>query len=308
MLPRRVSGFALVSVLWLVVLLTVLATGLAYTSRQSIRSVGALVGGTQARYLADGGMQLILMNLLNADPADRVLGDGEALDIELPGGSVAVTVMDENGKIDINVARPELLARLFYSIDVPDEQAEALADAIVDFRDKDDLKSLHGAEDDDYLLAGLPWGAKDDKFTSLQELRRVFGMQAWIFNVIQPYVTIHSRQRGVNPEVAPLQILLAVSDESPSALATYIDQRRDSYNNGLPLPPSPVIERSLLSRTRGITYTLAATARTETGKVAGVTTTIRLRRGRQRMTVSTLDWKPYQVIPTMSTTTEFNAE
>jgi len=297
---RNTSGFALVAALWLVVLLTVVAVGLSYTNRQAIRSMGALVGGTQARYLAEGGVQLILMSLLARESKDRLLGDGETFPVDLPGGLVNVRVSDESGKIDINTAPAELIARLFNTFDIPEEQASALADALVDFRDEDSLSQLNGAEDEDYLNEGLPWEAKDDLFTSLEELQRVFGMQPWIFQAMLPYVTIHSRQKGVNPEVAPLQVLLALSDESPNALLEYVEQRRESHRDGLALPPAPVIARKFASRSRGVTYTLAAMAQTELGKRASITTTVRLRRSRNRLAIETLDWRPYRVLPPVS--------
>ncbi|MEH6467911.1 MAG: hypothetical protein V7722_09795, partial [Porticoccus sp.] len=64
-ISQRSNGFALISVLWLIVLLTVIAGGLSYTSRQSTQAMSVLMGGTQARYLADGAAQLVMMNLLS---------------------------------------------------------------------------------------------------------------------------------------------------------------------------------------------------------------------------------------------------
>ncbi|TNE75957.1 MAG: general secretion pathway protein GspK [Gammaproteobacteria bacterium] len=287
------AGFALVSVLWLIVLLSVLAMGLSYTSRQSTQTMIALVGGTQARYLAEGGVQLVIMNLLSRDTVQRLLADGETLDVELPGGHVEVTVSDENGKVDINAAREPLLARLFYSLDVEQTVADALADAIADYRDEDDLVRLNGAEDADYLAAGLINGAKDAPFTSVEELQQVLGMTPEIYRAVLPYVTIYSRHQGINPEVASLQVLMAVSDDSPMTLESYIRQRRMNHRDELPMPAAPVISRQFLSRTRGVTYSLTATGVTESGQASGMSTTIRLRRGRSRMSIETIDWQPF---------------
>ncbi|HEB26796.1 MAG TPA: hypothetical protein ENI05_03320 [Porticoccus sp.] len=292
-ISQRSNGFALISVLWLIVLLTVIAGGLSYTSRQSTQAMSALMGGTQARYLADGAAQLVMMNLLSRTPTDRLLADGETIDVVLPGGHALVTVMDENGKIDINAARGGLLARLFYSLDVEQSQADALADAIADYRDKDELKRLNGAESDDYFAAGMTWGTKDSAFTSVDELQRVYGMQPEIYRAMLPYVTIYARNQGVNPDVASLQVLMAVSDDSVPTLESYIDQRRDNHQNGLPLPSPPTVAREFLSRTRGVTYSLRAVGMTESGQQSGLSTTIRLRRGRNRLSIETIDWQPY---------------
>lgn len=289
----QTKGFALVSVLWLIVLLSVLALGLSYSSRQSTQSMISLVGGTQARYLAEGGVQLVLMNLLSRSPKDRLLADGETLDVELPGGHVEVTVSDENGKVDINAAREPLLARLFYSLDIEPIIADALADAIADFRDEDDLTRLNGAEDTDYLAAGRLEGAKDAPFTRVDELQQVLGMTPEIYRAVMPYVTIYSRHQGINPEVASLQVLTALSDDSPMTLESYIQQRRMNHRDNLPMPSPPVIDRQFLSRTRGVTYSLTASGVTASGQVSGMSTTVRLRRGRNRMSIETIDWQPF---------------
>ncbi len=293
MSSAQAKGFALVSVLWLIVLLSVLAMGLSYASRQSTQAMISLVGGTQARYLAEGGVQLVIMNLLARNPQDRLLADGEVIEVNLPGGLVEITVSDESGKIDINGAREPLLARLLYSLEVEQPIADALADAIADFRDDDDLTRLNGAEDPDYVAAGLPQGAKDAPFTSVDELLQVLGMTADIYQAMLPHVTIYSRHQGINPEVASLQVLMAVSDDSPMALESYIQQRRINHRDNLPMPSPPVIDRQFYSRTRGVTYTMTAVGKTEAGQQSGMSTTVRLRRGRNRMSIETVNWQSF---------------
>ncbi len=285
----------MIIVLWLIALLTIMAMGLAYNSRQSLRSMGGLVGGVQAKYLAQGGVQLVLMNLLSKDSKDRLLGDSEVISVELPNGSVELIISDEGGKVDINVASSALLARLFSSFDLPQEDADALADAVVDYRDEDDLVSLNGAEDEQYFAAGLPWEAKDSAFVHIKELRQVYGMPAWLFTELSPYVTIYTRDRGVNPEVASLQVLLGVSDDTVATLETYILERRENYLAGLTLPAPPFIDRQFLSRSRGTTFSIVATGKTPTNQQSSITTTVRLKRGGDRETVETLQWLPYRL-------------
>ena len=289
----RQKGFALISALWLIVLMTVIAGALSWTSRQSIISTGAIVGGVQARYLADGAAQLVYANLLQRLPAQRLLADGEILELKLPGGEARVKVTDENGKVDINAAQQPLLARLLYSLDVEKSQADALADAIIDYRDDNSLRHLNGAEDDDYRVAGLSWEAKDSPFTSIGELRKVYGMDEVIYDAVRPYVTIYARHQGVNPEVASLPVLIAISNDSVSTLEAYIERRRQNHAEGIALPRQPVVDRRFLSRTRGLTYNLVAIGMTERDQSMGVTTTIRLGRARGKALIETLAWGPY---------------
>ena len=78
-----------------------------------------------------------------------------------------MSIQDEDGKIDLNAAPDELLRGLFVSAGLDEDAGAALVDAIVDFRDEDDLTRLNGAEDRDYADAGLPYGAKDAPFEAV---------------------------------------------------------------------------------------------------------------------------------------------
>lgn len=293
MLFRQKEGYALIAVLWVLVLLSVLVAGLSASSRQTTKSLEAFAGGVQARYLADGGIQLVILNLLDPLPANRLLGDGQQITVEVDDGKVDVVVTDENGKVDINAANELLLTRLFESLSVDEKKSEQLAAAIADYRDEDDLVRLNGVEDADYLKAGLTYGAKDALFTSVDELKQVLGMDQAIFNAIRPYVTVYAKSQGVNPEVAPLPVLMALSDDSVGMLESYVDQRRQAHKDGLPMPSAPQIDRQFISRTRGVTYSMDAVGFTEKGKQSGVTTTLRVRRGRNQASLEILAWKPY---------------
>ena len=214
-LPCRAQvqrGVALILVLWFIVLLGVLALGLSKMSRNNALIARQLSGVTQARQLAEGGVQLAWANLLMASEEERLLGDGESFSLSFEQGKVELILRNESGKIDINQASEALLVRLFEGHGLPLEQSEALAGAIADWRDKDDLVRLHGAEDEDYLAAGLAYGAADSAFTSVSELHKVLGMNENIYRQIEADVTIYSKNPGVVAKVAPLSVLLAISN------------------------------------------------------------------------------------------------
>lgn len=293
MASHRAGGAALITALWMLVLMSLMASALAFSSRMTLQSMAAITGGIQARYLAEGAVQLLYTNLVKNQVSERLLADGEILELPMPGGEVRVHVTDEAGKVDINGADAPLLARLLYSLDVETGRADALADAIVDFRDRDDLRHLNGAEDADYEAAGLAWDAKDAQFSSILELRKVLGMDEELFSALQPHVTVYTRQSGVNPMVASLPVLVAISDDSLFSLQTYIEQRRRNHAEGLPLPDPPSVDRRFLSRSRGMTYTLTAVGQTDRGQTAGLTTTINLKRSRGNAVIQTLEWIPY---------------
>lgn len=293
MLERKFSGFALVSTLWLLIMMSVMVSALAWSNRHTIKSAAAIKGHVQALHLAEGALQLTYGNLLERNSRDRLLADGDVLTLDMPGGSVAVMVTDENGKIDINEAGSPLISRLLLALGVDDSFANSLADAIVDYRDKDGLRRLNGAEDPDYEAAGLAWEAKDALFTSIDELRKVLGMSEELFELMRPHVTVYTGSRGINPEVAALPVLLSVSGASEYYLRSYIEQRRSNHDAGLPLPEPPMVNRRFATPIRALTYSLNVLGEDLHGYKAGLSTSIRVSRGRTRAVIQTLDRKSY---------------
>ncbi len=295
-LPCRAQvqrGVALILVLWFIVLLGVLALGLSKMSRNNALIARQLSGVTQARQLAEGGVQLAWANLLMASEEERLLGDGEAFSLSFEQGKVELILRNESGKIDINQASEALLVRLFEGHGLPLEQSEALAGAIADWRDKDDLVRLHGAEDEDYLAAGLAYGAADSAFTSVSELHKVLGMNENIYRQIEADVTIYSKNPGVVAKVAPLSVLLAISDLERSTLQHYIDERRRTHRAGLPLPPVPLIEQDFVADAEGAVFSLSALATTGQGSVGGQSVVFELLENAGKTRIKRLTSQPY---------------
>ena len=290
---RQQRGVALILVLWFIVLLAVLAFGLSKVSRNSAQTTRQLSGAAQARHLAESGAQMVLANLLMASDDQRLLGDGEEFSLSFEQGIVDVVLWNESGKVDINRATDALLSRLLEALGLPLEQSEALAAAIADWRDEDDLVRLQGAEDEDYFAAGLAYGAKDSAFISVSELRKVLGMSESIYQQLEAYVTIYSKSSGVNPEVAPLPVLLAVSDASVSSLKHYINERRRTHRSGLPLPPEPAIDKAFVAKNKSAVFTLSARAVIEQNSRGGQTTVFRLNQNKGKASVKTLYSQPY---------------
>src|SRR3546814_5221709 len=101
--------------------------------------------------------------------------------------SVRIEVVDESGKVDLNAADVDLLARLFTVVGVNQATAGDIAAAIADWRDADDLTQPQGgAEDPAYASAGLAWGAKDAQFDTVAEVEQVLGMTPAIYAQVAP--------------------------------------------------------------------------------------------------------------------------
>jgi general secretion pathway protein K len=208
------SGFALVAVLWGVVILSLIVLAFSADTRMEIKMVTNTIEHAQIRAMADGGVAFAIHSLLDPNSENRWSPDGIFREIKMDNVDLKVSVQDEGGKIDLNIASKELLQQLFSSSESEVYIDSSLADAIIDWRDENDLKQINGAEDSDYREAGLPYGAKDGPFESVRELRLVLGMTDEIFTVIQPAITVYSQQAEPDKSTAPDQVLKSMFDEN----------------------------------------------------------------------------------------------
>jgi len=234
------SGIALVLALWLTVLLTVLASGFAFSMRTEALAVRNAVSLAQARAIADGAVERTAYELMRPQIADVWKPDGQPHRFIDGEATVTVTAVDEAAKIDMNSAPDPLLKNLLIVIGGLDEAtAGNLVDAIADWRDPDDLRRGNGAELPEYRAANLKYGPANAPFETIGESARVLGMTAEIYNRIAPAITVYSHQPGVNPATASRSVLLALPNATADTVDAFIAQRAQALADKLPVPPFP---------------------------------------------------------------------
>lgn len=222
---RGQRGIALVAVLWITVLLALLAASFARTTRNANYLARNLTSGAEARALADAGVYRAIAGLLERAPERQLALDGSPYRVGFAAGQVLLKLQDEGGKIDLNRAPGAMFAKLFLTVGVSEDDSAALADAIVDYRDGNHDRHLHGAEDDDYKAAGLPRGAKDAPFEAIEELRQVLGMNEGLYQLVAPAITVWGRGRRVNRATAPPLVLRALPGMDEAALVERLEAR-----------------------------------------------------------------------------------
>jgi len=238
--PGMQSGIALVLVLWVLALLSVIAGSLVFSSRTEVSMAGNLASLAQAEALADAGVYKAIYELARPQTdLQRWKGDGLTRLWNFQGTNLRVKILDESAKVDLNAAPTVLLKGLFRALGVGDADADALADAVADWRDADDLRSLHGAEKADYAAAVRGYGPANAPFETIDELRQVLGISDELFRKLELLVTVHSRQPGINIAVAPREVLLALPGATPEQVDVFLDQRRILLEQGLPAPTFP---------------------------------------------------------------------
>ena len=204
------SGIALVLVLWVVTLMALVAASSLGSTRTQLELARNTVENAKAEALADGGVYRAVLALLEPDLRQGWRADGTAYDFILADGRIEVSVQDEAGKIGLNVAPEEELRGLFQANGLDEPSSAALAGAIADWRDQDDLRRPDGAEAEDYRKAGLPYGPGNRPFAEIGELRQVLGMTAALYERLAPLLTVYSRRQEVDLMTAPREVLLSL--------------------------------------------------------------------------------------------------
>ncbi len=247
--PEKQNGMALLTVLFILVLLSTLAVYTAEDENIAIRRAENQRDAEQARQVALAGEQWVISalkrDMLAAPQNVDYPGDEWALlesqSVEIEDGQMAVQAQDESGKFNLNnlvmgkeiqnaaTSTPDMVispwyryfTRLLNAVGLDEE----LADAVVDWVDEGDERTdPNGAEDSVYATADPPYLAANQPFSSVAELSLVVGFGEQEVAALSPYVSalpvLAGRTAGqfqftrVNVNTAP-DLVLQSLDESP---------------------------------------------------------------------------------------------
>ncbi len=235
----RQNGLALVLVLWVLSLLTIMAGSFALGMRRETSVIEGIKNSARARAVAESGIAMAEMMLLNPDENKRWRADGSIYEISSLDTKVRVRLLSETGKIDINKADQTLLQGLMTQAPVDEEQQTKIVNAILDWRDKDDLVRINGAEKKEYQSAGLSYQPRNKPFQSIEELQLILGMDKSVFSWIEPLVTVYSEQQQVTVQLADKDVLQVIPGLDKGLVDSYIAARLESAINNLAVPPFP---------------------------------------------------------------------
>lgn len=238
---RSQRGIALVIALWLTILLTVIASTFAFSMRSEALAARNAISGAQARAAADGAVERMTFEMQRPrNSAAAWTPDGQVRQWRDGEVAIAAAAVDESAKINLNIGSDALLRGLLQNVGgLPPDEAQNVVEAILDWRDADDLRRPNGAEEPEYRAAGRKYRPSNAPFESVGELRLVLGVTPALYDRIAPTLTVYSRQRGINPATASRDVLLALPNVSPEQVDAYLGQRADALAQKLPIPPFP---------------------------------------------------------------------
>ena len=266
------NGFALITVLWITAFLAVIAGSVSYQARASLGLANNVVASFKTKHAAEGALLLTVDKLVRRDELQGYVLKNPSYSYTLDDMTVTVQVIDESGKVDINLASVDLIRSLFLALGLNEQHSSSIADAVADWRDQDSLKRVDGAEDRDYSANGLLYEAKDDEFDSIEELSLILGVTPVIFNLIKPHITVYAQDIGVNTALS--------SSVVKNAVQGVIGSNNSEEDAG-----------DYVSTTGGLVYTVRAKATDLSGLSTVLTSIVRLQRGNVTEPFTILGWK-----------------
>jgi general secretion pathway protein K len=177
---RLEDGFALVIVLWTLVLLTLLVSGLTASGRGEVKLAENLRDAAVAEAATDGATQEAIFRLVAGQWAPTAVPH----DMRFGGAVVTVRIQDEADLVNPNNAPVALLAALLRQVGAAEPIAQVLAAEISQYR------SRGGADLSAYIAARLPYGPAMRDFRDVKELRLLPGMTEDLLVRLAPHLTV----------------------------------------------------------------------------------------------------------------------
>jgi general secretion pathway protein K len=259
-------GVALLVVLWACTLLAILLGGYAALSRTEAMQARYQFAQTQAHYAAEAGLNRAIYSL--QAPDQRWIADGRAYPLQWEGAKVTVNVTDEAGKVDLNTASPEVLNGLLHAIGLADAPAQALSDAIVQWRSPPISKDQLDQRAALYHAAGRSYGPRNGPFASIEEVQLVLGMDSALYARLAPVLTIWSGRNTPDLSSASTLVLSGLPGMTPEQLQQ-IDAARAGNN-----------ATAALAGASGVTHSIRSQAVLADGTRAVLNVTVRLQGNR----------------------------
>jgi general secretion pathway protein K len=190
---RRSGGFALLVVLWTLVLIAFIVARLTASGRTEIRIAGNLVADSVTEAAADGAIFAAIFNQMDPSPDQHWPLNGQAHEVMIGSSRVLVQLEDEAGRVNPSTASADLLEALLRTTGSDPESAHRLAAAIgqwVGSTLATPPARPQNAVPADYQAAGLDYGPPGEPLETLDELDRVLGMTPAMLAAIRPHLTL----------------------------------------------------------------------------------------------------------------------
>lgn len=234
------KGSILIYSLWILALLGIFAAQIGLRVRQRAALLSKIESRSQLHHIAEGGLKKAIaalrsdiqlahgmytalskynrhnnQNLFNG----ITIGQGKA-DVKYQYYNDASNqyedrfgFVDEERKLNVNVAGVKILKRLIRNVAVDNEdEAQEIAEAIIDWRELGQSRLTGFYSDDYYANLEFPYEPKNADFELIDELKLIHGVTQEVFERLRPFITVYGDGK-ININTASFDVLLALGLE-----------------------------------------------------------------------------------------------
>jgi general secretion pathway protein K len=250
--------------------------GLVALSRDEIQSEALIHAGVEI------GAGLIA-------PNPRFAAAGEPLGYSLGVGRVLVSIISEDGKVDLNRADPQLLEGLFLALGAGTGNAREAAGLIAARRNRAAQQPLQTLADPARTSPGV--GRPSSGFRDPTDLRMIPGLSSALVEQALPFVTVLSKSGTIYALGAPATVLAALPGMTIQRARQVVEARQQN-------PSDWTMIRSILGGSagyaredRGTAFTLNVEAELR-GGYKDTAEVVIVASGEQAVPYRVVTWKP----------------
>jgi type II secretory pathway component PulK len=247
--PRHDRGIAMIIVMMVIVVLSVLAGGFAYSMKVETKLARNTSWESDMEWLGRSGVELGKYSLamqttlpppesmysgLNQfwagappNPTNEVFANLSLKDVPLGVGKFTVSIQDMERKFNLSVVteqNPAVLERALKLVGADSSEVPIIIDSYLDWIDPDKKTHLDGAESEDYLELPSPYCAKNGPVDDIRELLLIKGMTPQIFwGVTRAGESIEVRPKGKSPLRRPMSPYLQSLPQNQSSGVGLVD-------------------------------------------------------------------------------------
>lgn len=201
---RRDAGFALLIVLWTLVLIAFLVLHLTASGRTEIRIANNLVANAVTAAAADGAISEAIFNLSAPQPEQRWRLDGPPRLLTIGNCRVEIQLFDEAARINPSLASPALIEGLLQVLGSDPQNARRIAGAIADWVGSAPTPKTPETLAAEYRAAGLDYAPPGAPLETIGELGRVLGVTPAISAALRPHLTLFGPPEPTIPSSDPV--------------------------------------------------------------------------------------------------------
>lgn len=169
-------GIALISVLWALLVLSILVLSVMTVVKVQSHYADNIGQKSKAVAIADAAIYMAIQRLSEPGAAREIPGKVTSLKLTFGDKDIDITIIPEDGKVDLNVSHEVLISAVLAYNGVDGNAADVIAEEIRNLREDNSEKTFK-------IISGI---------------MRFEGVSSQLYNCIEHYLTVYSNRIGVN--------------------------------------------------------------------------------------------------------------